>query len=66
MLIFGVSLKVTKSSFQKRITFCRNKNNVKKVMKLVAFVFEHPLYQKKRNQEDNPHQKNVKTCNLII
>ena len=31
----------TKSSFQKRITFCRS-IYLKKVTKLVAFIFEHP------------------------
>ena len=38
----GIISKVTKSSFQKGITFCRS-IYVKKVMKLLAFIFEQPL-----------------------
>ena len=41
--MFSVILKATKSSFQKGITFCRS-INVKKVMKLLAFIFEQPSY----------------------
>ena len=37
----GVSLKATNGSFQKRITFCRS-IYVKKVMMLLAIIFEHP------------------------
>ena len=37
--IFGAILKATDSSFQKGITFCRS-IYVKKVMKLLAFIFE--------------------------
>ena len=39
----GVILKATNSSFQKGIVFCRS-IHVKKVMKLLAFIFEHPSY----------------------
>ena len=39
----GVILKATNSSFQKGITFCRSVY-VKKVMKLLAFIFEQPSY----------------------
>ena len=39
----GASLNVAYSSLMKRITFCRS-IYVKKVMKLFAFVFEHPSY----------------------
>ena len=39
----GVILKATNSSFQKGITFCRS-TYVKKVMKLLAFIFEQPSY----------------------
>ena len=35
--------KATNSSFQKGITFCR-RIYVKKVMKLLAFIFEQPSY----------------------
>ena len=36
-------LKATNSSFQKGMTFCRS-IYVKKVMKLLAFIFEQPSY----------------------
>ena len=39
----GAILKATNSSFQKGITFCRS-IYVKKVMKLLAFIFEQPSY----------------------
>ena len=41
--MFGAILKATNSSFQKGMTFCRS-IFVKKVMKLLAFIFEHPSY----------------------
>ena len=41
--MFGVSLKAINISLQKRITFCRS-IYLKKVMKLVALIFEHPSY----------------------
>ena len=40
---FGAILKATNSSFQKGMTFCRS-INVKKVIKLLAFIFEQPSY----------------------
>ena len=42
--MFDVILKATTSSFQKSMTFCRS-IYVKKVMKLLAFIFEQPSYQ---------------------
>ena len=42
--MFGAILKATNSSFQKGMTFCRN-IYVKKVMKLLAFIFEQPSYK---------------------
>ena len=42
--MFGAILKATNSSFQKSMTFCRS-IYVKKVMKLLAFIFEQPSYQ---------------------
>ena len=39
----GASLKVTYSPLQKRLPFCRS-IYVKKVMKLLAFIFEQPSY----------------------
>ena len=41
--MFGSSLKATYKSFQKGMTFCRSMY-VKKVMKLLAFIFEQPSY----------------------
>ena len=41
--MFGAILKAINSSFQKGMTFCRN-IYVKKVMKLLAFIFEQPSY----------------------
>ena len=44
--MIGVILKATNSSFQECITFCRS-IYVKKVMKLLAFIFEQPSYNNK-------------------
>ena len=44
--MFGAISKATNSSFQKGMTFCRS-IYVKKVMKLLAFIFEQPSYSKK-------------------
>ena len=41
--MIGVILKATNNSFQKDLTFCRS-IYVKKVMKLLAFIFEQPSY----------------------
>ena len=41
--MFGAILKATNSSFQKGMAFCRSVY-VKKVMKLLAFIFEQPSY----------------------
>ena len=41
--MFCVILKATNSSFQKGMIFCRS-IKVKKVMKLLAFIFEQPSY----------------------
>ena len=43
--MFGAILKATSNSFQKGIIFCRS-IYVKKVMRLLAFIFEQPLYNK--------------------
>ena len=42
--MFGAILKATNSSFQKGMLFCRS-IYVKKVMQLLAFIFEQPVYQ---------------------
>ena len=41
--MFGAILKTTNSSFQKGMTFCRI-IYVKKVMQLLAFIFEQSSY----------------------
>ena len=41
--MFGAILTATNSSFQKGMSFCRS-TYVKKVMKLLAFIFEQPSY----------------------
>ena len=41
--MFGAILKATNSYFQKGMIFCRN-IYVKKVMKLLSFIFEQPSY----------------------
>ena len=41
--MFGVILTATNGSFQKGMIFCRSVY-VKKVMKLLAFIFEQPSY----------------------
>ena len=46
--MFGAILKATNSSFQKGMTFCRS-IYVKKVMKLLAFIFEQPSYSMQNN-----------------
>ena len=44
--MFGAILKATNSSFKNGITFCRS-IYVKKLMKLLAFIFEQPSYASK-------------------
>ena len=41
--MFGAILKATNNSFQKDMTFCRS-IYVKKVIKLLTFIFEQPSY----------------------
>ena len=45
----GTLLKATNSSFQKGMTFCRS-IYVKKVMELLAFIFEQPSYTHKKKK----------------
>ena len=47
--MFGAILKTTSSSFQKGIKFCGS-IYVKKVMKLLAFIFEQPSYSKAKSR----------------
>ena len=44
--MFGAILKATNNSFQKGMTFC-GRIYVKKVLKLLAFIFEQPSYNVK-------------------
>ena len=45
VFMFVASLKAAYSSFQKDLIFCHSKIiNLKKVIKLGAFIFEHPSY----------------------
>ena len=46
--MFDAILKAINSSFQKGMAFCRS-IYVKKVMKLLAFIFEQPSYLYKQN-----------------
>ena len=41
--MFGATLKATNCSFQKGMTFCHS-IYVKRVMELLAFIFEQPSY----------------------
>ena len=51
--MFGAILKAANSSFQKGMTFCRS-IYVKKVMKLLAFIFEQPSYMATMGREQFP------------
>ena len=55
--MFDVILKATKSSFQKGITFYRS-IYVKKVMKLLAFIFEQPSYDSEKNCREGSNSVN--------
>ena len=51
--MYHVILKATNSSFQKGMVFCRS-IYVKKVIKLLAFIFEQPSYiLKQRTDKHN-------------
>ena len=47
--MFGAILRATSSSYLRGMTFCRS-IYVKKVIKLLAFIFEHPSYKSLGNQ----------------
>ena len=49
--MFGTILKATNSSLQKGMTICR-RIYVKKVMKLLTFIFEQPSYCTSRLRAD--------------
>ena len=46
--MFGAILKVTNSSFQKGMLFCLS-IYIKKVMKLLTFIFEQPSFTRASN-----------------
>ena len=46
--MFGAIVMATNSYFKKDTTFCRSVY-VKKVMKLLAFIFEQPSYKGRKN-----------------
>ena len=48
--MFAAILQATNSSFQKGVAFCQS-IYVKKVMKLLAFIFEHPSYSLSSNNK---------------
>ena len=50
--MFDAILKAINSSFQKGMTFCRSVY-VKKVMALLAFIFEQPSYQYQKGHDKN-------------
>ena len=53
--MFGAILKATNNSFQKGMTICPI-IYVKKVMKLLAFIFEQPSYRRLGNNSNcSPH-----------
>ena len=66
--MFGAILKATNSSFQKGITFCRS-IYVKKVMKLLAFIFEQPSYDNVviwDIGEENRNRQKYKTTKYVF
>ena len=50
--MIGAILKATNSYFQKGMTFCHS-IYVKKIIKLLAFIFEQPSYRNKMNTSFN-------------
>ena len=59
--MFGATLKAKNSSFQKGMTFCLS-IYVKKVMKLVAFIFEQPSNSSPPHHPHNsPSDTNIDT-----
>ena len=57
--MFDAILKATNSSFQKGMTFCRS-IYVKKVMQLLAFIFEQPSYHA------IPHSAHVTPTEVLV
>ena len=57
--MFGAILKATNSSFKKGMTFCRS-IYVKKVMKLLAFIFEQPSYFQNSSEKLNSDELHIK------
>ena len=61
--MFGAILKATNSSFQKGIAFCRS-IYVKKVMKLLAFIFEQPSYLRSLCRFSNVRHFSERACQI--
>ena len=64
--MFGAILMATKSSFQKSMIFCCS-IYVKKVMKLLAFIFEQPSYSRRYKQYNiiqlmHSFEVNIRIC----
>ena len=56
--MFGAIFKATYGSFQQGMTFCLS-TYMKKVLKLLSFIFKHPSYTPKPNAK-------LKTCMIWI
>ena len=59
--MFGAILKATNSSIQEGMTFCRS-IHVKKVMKLLAFIFEQSSYDAQFNSDPDAENRNKIPC----
>ena len=62
--MFDAILKATNSSFQKGMTFCRSLY-VKKVMKLLAFIFEQPSYLNRYWPQHYNHFMSIYNLSII-
>ena len=63
--MFGAILTATNRSFQKGVIFCRS-TYVKKVMKLLAFIFEQPSYLTLFTTISNSPKKHYPFTCLIV
>ena len=59
--MFGAILKASNNSFQKGMKFCPS-IYVKKVMKLLAFIFEQPLYVRPTRLDHPVHTHSLITA----
>ena len=63
--MFGTNLKATNSSFQKGMTMCRS-ICVKKVIMLLAFIFEQPSYGEHNANTYRKQYKSKSKDNMVI